>query len=231
MNARPISRTPCTTPTLLALALALVAGPAVAASFNLVAMPFTKTMPDGSPVAMWGYALDGATPVPSVPGPPLVVPPGDTTLTVNLRNALSGPGAEPVSIVIPGQLATMTPVKFTDGAGRQRVRSFAPEAAVGGTQSYTWNNLKPGTYLYHSGTHPQVQVQMGLYGKLTHDAVSGEAYAGVPYATEVALLFSEVDPALHAAVAAGQYGPGQPMSSTIDYAPKYFLINGEAHPA
>lgn len=46
------------------------------------------------------------------------------------------------------------------------------------------------------------------------------------YLDEVLLLYSEIDPALHAAVAAGQYGPGMPMTSTIDYHPTFFLING-----
>jgi FtsP/CotA-like multicopper oxidase with cupredoxin domain len=229
MNASQTTSKLCRMPALLALVLPLVAGNAAAITYDLVAMPFNKAMPDGT-VTMWGYALDmGAESVPTVPGPPLVVPAGETSLTVNLRNALSGDGAEPVSLVIPGQLATMSPVKFTDSQGRQRVRSFTAEAAVGGSQSYTWNNLKPGTYLYHSGTHPQVQVQMGLYGAMTHDAVAGLAYAGVPYHNEVTLLFSEVDPALHAAVATGNYGPGTGMTSTIDYAPKYFLVNGEPY--
>jgi FtsP/CotA-like multicopper oxidase with cupredoxin domain len=232
-------------PALLALVLPLVAGNAAAITYNLVAMPFDKTMPDGASVTMWGYALDGtsctAPPcLPSVPGPALVVPPGEGSLSINLRNALTGPGAEPVSIVIPGQLTTMSPVKFTDSSGRQRVRSFTAEAAPGGSQSYTWNNLKPGTFLYHSGTHPQVQVQMGLYGAMTHDAAAGLAYAGVPYHNEAPpLVFSEVDPVLHAAVANGRYGQAVPNplppglttadypSSTIDYAPKYFLINGQ----
>lgn len=211
----------------LMLAFALATGSAVAATYNLVAMPFDMDMPNGATIPMWGFALDGASPVPSVPGPPLVVPPGDTSLTINLRNTLP----EPVSIVIPGQTASMVPVKVTDGSGRQRVRSFTAESAAGnGTQIYTWNNLKPGTYLYHSGTHPQVQVQMGLYGAMTHDSAAGEIYAGVSYASQIILLFSEIDPVLHSTVAAGQYGPGMAVSSTIDYAPKYFLINGAVFP-
>ncbi|MDQ1314681.1 MAG: hypothetical protein QG662_790 [Pseudomonadota bacterium] len=231
MNARQTIFKLCRTPALLVLPL--VAGNAAAITYDLVAQPFDKGMPDGASVPMWGFAVSGASP--TVPGPALVVPAGDTSLTVNLTNNLTGPGAEPVSIVIPGQAmpttalgAPLAAVKFTDGTGRQRVGSFTAEAAPnGGTQSYTWNNLKPGTYLYHSGSHPQVQVQMGLYGAMAHDALAGQAYAGVPYQSQATLLFSEVDPALHAAVASGQYGPGTAMTSTIDYAPKYFLINGE----
>lgn len=245
MNARQTTSKLCRTPALLALVLPLVAGNAAAATYNLVAMPFGKTMPDGTPVLMWGFSPDDGAFVPSAPGPALVVPPGDSSLTINLRNFLY----EPVSIIIPGQAmpttslgAPLAPVTFTDSAGRQRVRSFTAEAAAfGGTQSYTWNNLKPGTYLYHSGTHPQLQVQMGLYGAVTRDAAAGQAYAGVPYSSQATLLFSEIDPVLHAAVAANRYGQPVPdplppgltaadyPSSTIDYAPKYFLINGEPH--
>ena len=236
MNASQTTSKLCRMPALLALVLPLVAGNAAAITYDLAAVPFNKAMPDGTSVPMWGYSVDGGSA--TVPGPVLMVPPGDTSLTVNLTNNLPAP----TSIVISGQAMPtgLAPVKFDDGTGRQRVRSFTAEAAAGGgTQSYTWNNLKPGTYLYHSGTHPQVQVQMGLYGAMIHDAVAGLAYAGVPYHNEVTLLFSEVDPVLHAAVAGGRYGatPPDPLppgltaadypSSTIDYAPKYFLINGQ----
>jgi hypothetical protein len=57
------------------------------------------------------------------------------------------------------------------------------------------------------------------------------AYATVPpvtYTAEVPLVYSEIDPALHAAVAAGTYGSAA-MSSTLNYSPKYFLVNGEAY--
>lgn len=188
------------------------------------------------PVPMWGFAgdtafgaLDGTV---SVPGPVLEVPSGDTMLTIHLDNNLS----EPISIVIPGQIATTTPVFFTDGAGRQRVQSFTHEPPAGNATevTYTWTGLKPGTYLYHSGTHPQVQVQMGLYGgAVVNPAAEGQAYddASSAYNAQVLLLYSEVDPVLHQHVSDGSYGPGLAMTSTIDYNPKYFLINGEPYTA
>ncbi len=250
------------TPLALALAWTSAAHGAeywLCAKSTSVIMPGNPGNPNNVSVPMWGYAggttSDGITSLAaacasaaSVPGPALVVPPGDTTLTVNLRNDIpdmpTGPETDPptstpvpVSIVISGQSmptdangTLLAPVKFSDSQSRQRVRSFTAEAAPGGgTQSYTWTNLKPGTYLYHSGTHPQVQVQMGLYGAVKHDAASGQAYASVPYASEVTLLFSEIDPDLHADVVGGYYGPGENVTSTIDYAPLYFLINGKVH--
>ncbi len=216
---------------LVPLILMALAGTSLGVEFYLRADTTTKIMPDGQMIAMWGFALDSAFGAGdgdvNVPGPVLTVPPGDPNLTIHLDNNLS----VPVSIVIPGQIATMTPVKFTDNQGRQRVRSFTHETEPGNTVvvDYQWNNLSPGTYLYHSGTHPAVQVQMGLYGCLKKDAASGQAYEDINYDTDVVLCFSEIDPALHDAVATGNYGPGQATTSTMKYEPKYFLINGQPY--
>lgn len=225
MNLQPIKQA------LAVVALLTLAGQASAITYDLCTGTTAKTMPDTTVITMWGYGWDYEPGVPgapcsvTVPGPELTVPPGDNALTINLRNEL----AEAVSIVIPGQQAAMTPVFFTDGQGRQRVRSFTHETTTTGV--YSWSNLKPGSYLYMSGTHPAVQVQMGLYGAITHDAVAGEAYAGIPYDNEVTLLYSEIDPALHESVVGippdfiPTYGTAA-YPSTIDYVPKYFLVNG-----
>lgn len=202
-----------------------------AAEFFLRADVTTKDMPDEPNIPMWGFALDSAFGANDgtvmVPGPMLTVPPGDTTLTIHLDNNLT----VPVSIVINGQTAVMTPVKFTDANGKQRVRSFTHETAPGNTDpcDYVWNDFKPGTYVYETGTHPAVQVQMGLYGgviKDYDDAPYKQAYPTVVYETSVPLFFSEIDPALHYAVDSNNYGPGKAMTSTIGYEPKYFLVNG-----
>jgi hypothetical protein len=201
---------------------------------------------------MWGYALCGTgSTAPAtcagqttVPGPVLAVPPGEG-LVVHLANTLP----EPTSLVIAGQVKQegMQPVWFEPGSATTytgarpagntsaRVRSFDREAAAGGgSATYTWANLKPGTYLYRSGTHPQVQVQMGLYGALAKDAGPGRlAYAqgatSVGYASQAVVLFSEIDPVLHQAVAAGTYGTSGP-TSTLEYHPRYYLINGKTWP-
>ena len=206
---------------------------ASAIEYWLRAEALNVTMPgSATPVPMWGYALDGtscpavlpATCQATVPGPALTVPVGDPLLTIHLKNNLPAN----TSIVIPGQSASMAPVKFTDSTGRQRVSSFTHETlAGGGMADYTWASPKSGTYLYHSGTHPQVQVQMGLYGGMKKDFAVGQIYPGVAYSNEVTLLYSEIDPALHAAVAGGTYGTGSGPTSTLNYRPRYFLINGK----
>jgi len=134
-------------PAALLTGLAVSASVAAAAEFHLVAGETDKLMPDGVTVAMWGFAFDpdfGGDGVVTVPGPRLVVPPGDTTLTVHVKNTLP----DPVSIIIPSQMAVLTPVKFTDAQGRDRVRSFTHETAPGATGTYTWSSFRPGTHLY-----------------------------------------------------------------------------------
>lgn len=212
---------------LLALTLMLgVVSASGAVDFYLDARTFTKIMPDGTMVTMWGYANCNAgfaaCDPPIAPGPTLTVPPTDTTVNITVRNSISGPYTEPTSLMIPGQQATMVPV-FVNG----RVRSFAQETAVGASRTYTWNNFRPGTYLYQTATHPGLQVQMGLIGAIKKDLAAGQAYTGINYNTDAVLVFSEIDPALHEAVATGNYGPGMAVTSTFHYVPKYFLINGE----
>lgn len=210
--------------------------PAMAADVYLAAKSFSKTMPDGNSVLMWGFAEDSDNDLstdggetPTVPGPMITVAFSDSTLNIHVRNDL----ADPVSIIIPGQNAVLSPVRFFDSSGRQRLRSFTAETAPGQIGVYSWSGLKNGSYIYQSGTHSAVQVQMGLYGGLKKDAAASAAYTGNPridgtYATEVTLFYSEIDPALHSAVENNTYGtPAYP--STINYKPKYFLVNGEPY--
>lgn len=198
---------------------------ATAAVYNLRAGTTPVTLPDGTQTTMWGYGLVGA-PAVTVPGPVLDVPPGDTTLTINLTNELT----VPVSIVIPALPAALTPV-WNDGTTgaranlSQRAVSFTTVAQPGQTVQYQWTNVPPGTYLYHSGTHPSVQVPMGLYGAAKHDATQGQAY-GTTYDRDQVLLYSEIDPVLIAAVNGGTYGTAA-YPTTIGYRPAYFMINGQ----
>ena len=169
------------------------------------------------------------------PGPTIVVPfetalGAVNSLTINLTNNLP----TPTSLVILGQLGggLGTPVKsafpqhagqttttwpgnagpadgtapFTPPAQGQRATSFATEVAPSATATtLTWANLKPGTYIYETGTLPSVQAPMGLYGVLivttapTATAV-GQAYPTVAYDADTSLLFSEIDPVQNKAV-------------------------------
>jgi Bacterial Ig domain len=109
-----------------------------------------------------------------------------------------------------------------------RVQSFSTEVGVGTLATgqcatnpcpLTWNNLRPGTYLIESGTHPSIQGPMGLYGILVvttaptatsgAETAPGCAYPGatagtcaVPYDAEVPLVLSEIDPVQNTTVSA-----------------------------
>lgn len=241
---------------LLWLGLPLAAAPALGAEVWLCAKAGSISLPGSPALPIWGYVADddanlanGCPGDAALPGPPLVVPAGDATLTVHLRNDLP----QPTSLVIPGQRAAMTPV-WDDGssgprtAPGQRVRSFTHEAAPGGgSADYSWSDLKPGTYLYHSGTRPQVQVQMGLYGALAKKFAAGpdQAYDGASYDAELTLVFSAIDPLQNNAIAAGTFntagapatacldtdGSPMPLTSTQCYRPQHFLINGKPYAA
>jgi VCBS repeat-containing protein len=190
--------------------------------------------------------------LPQSPGAAIRVPAGDTTLTVVLINNLP----VPTSFVLHGHNTTMTPVFATaagvvctpPAAGAPaadmtalqafrdcRMRSFTREAPprpladnvnAANDVVYTYTNVRPGTYLYQSGTMSQVQVQMGLYGMVRKDAPppaplpGNNAYPNVTYDNDVALLLSEVDPAVHTAVAAGTFS-----TSTLAYDPRYFRLH------
>lgn len=206
---------------LIALIAPQVAAQPADSEYWLAAQPTTVTMPGGEIIPMWGFAeYDGGFTVlktpPTVPGPLLEVADNAGQLIIHLKNDLT----EAISLVIPALPATMTPQFFTDSKGRLRVKSFTTEVQPGATGIYTWTTLREGSFIYHSGTHPAVQVQMGLYGgvKALYDIAEIDK--------DVPLFFSEIDPALHNAVTTGNYGPGKAMTSTIDYDPKYFLING-----
>jgi Bacterial Ig domain/Multicopper oxidase len=236
MKTYPKSSAFCSIVKSLVLGAALAgAGNSFALDVFLRAEKFTKSMPDGVSVTMWGYALDstatGSEGVLSSPGPVITVPAGDNALNVTLINKLS----VPTSFVIPGQTTAMSPV-FALSSGAPctpnptdrdcRVRSFTKEAAAGANAVYSYTNVKPGTFLYQSGTSPQIQIQMGLYGALKHDASVGtgtlkNAYASVAYGQDHVLVYSEVDKAVHDAVDAGTF-----TGSTLNYDPKYFLVNG-----
>lgn len=199
---------------LLFAAALLAAASGTAHAVDLVAGTVDLTMPDGTVVTMWGFGPGPDGPI-SVPGPELTAANGET-LTINLTNYLP----VPVSISIRGLGLGGIPTPVTVGG---RVRSFTSEAAAnGGSASYSFT-ARAGTYLYESGTDPAAQVPMGLYGALTVTPASGGT-------SDATILFSEVDPVQNGAVfgsATGisvTYPPG-----TVNYAPKYFLINGVAY--
>jgi len=203
----------------------LVAPPGVAATFNLRAVSFNKNV-EGRPVLMWGFVLGNT---PTSPGPVLTVPANDSQVVINLKNDLS----VPISLVIPNQngfVRDASHSSFTDAEGRARARSFVKETPPGQTVQYVWNNVSPGTYIYYSGSHPALHVQMGLYGMLkknfSDEPPQRQVYEGVffrPSAERIVML-GEIDFEVHDAVRDGTYGTA--VKSMIHSVPDVYLYNG-----
>jgi len=190
-------------------------------TFNLHTATGYIYTPDGNTVYMWSYADSDTGGVFQLPGPVLCVN-QDDMVTVNLTNDLS----EPVSIVFPGQ----TGVSASLVSGTATTGLFTLEADPGSTVSYAFKAEEPGTYLYESGTEPDKQIQMGLYGALIVYPTLGTGFAynhsasHYDTAWEYLLVINEIDPDLHAAVE-----EELPYDVTT-FHPRYWTINGRSFP-
>ena len=181
--------------------------------------------PDGNVVFMWGLS-SGADDF-QYPGPVLCVNEGDT-VTVVLHNTLN----RGISLIFPGQenvLADGQP----DGPvfnGANLVSLAKVAGANGGTVTYSFVAIRPGTFLYQSGTDPAIQVPMGLFGAIVvrpaghPDWVYDRPETAFNPNHEYIALLSEIDPVLSQKMEAGQ-----PFNSK-NYHPRYWMINGRGFP-
>ena len=134
--------------------------------FDLIADDGYTSEPDGNAIYDWGYGVAGKGF--QLPGPVLCADQGDS-IVVHLANSL----LVDTSIQFPGQdnviyydgpnPLPVGPVVAADGTS---LKALVPEAAAGGSVTYTFVANHAGTYLYQSGSDPQLQVQMGLFGVL-----------------------------------------------------------------
>ncbi|MHB1403306.1 MAG: multicopper oxidase domain-containing protein [Thiobacillus sp.] len=207
-------------------------------TFNLTAKVDYITAGDGSSLLTWGYAADAAGPFPGVmqyPGPTLIVNEGDE-VTVNLRNAL--PMA--ASMVFPGQSGVTTSCDDTIPAGTPGLLTCEAPPDGTTTVTYTFTASQPGTYLYHSGTRPDLQVEMGLVGAIIvrpagfDETTKRTAYgdAGSAYDHEYLFLLTEMDFQVHQQVAVNMMSGAAPDAGvdTADVSAEYWFINGRASP-
>ena len=201
---------------LIAAALAIGAtaagGAAVASAapvaIDLCAKAGTLPLAGGATVPTWGFARLStgqtcADVTAQVPGPVLDVAAGDA-VTITLHNDL----AQPVALELPGEY----------------VAQGAAETAAGGTATYTFTALSPGTFIYQSASNAGRQNAMGLYGALiVRPTATGRAYddASTAFDTERMLVLSAIDPALNA---------NPDIFDMRNFAPAYWLINGKSYP-
>lgn len=193
---------------------------------DLWVKPGTIAMPDGAAIPIWGYAESASAPA-QLPGPMIEATVGDN-IQVNLHNLLN----EPVSIIFPGQNIEPTPVKDADG---KFISYTAHAQGYGDTVSYNFTASRPGIFLYESGSSPEKQIQMGIYGIIIirpadfepNDPILRTAY-GVntrsEFDVEQFLVLNEVDSQLHYKIVNSQ------PYSFHDYNPDYWTLNGRAYP-
>jgi FtsP/CotA-like multicopper oxidase with cupredoxin domain len=194
-------------------------------SFSLTARDGYISTGDGGSIYSWGYTTGAAM---QLPGPTLIVTEGDT-VTVTLDNALPA-AAGRVSIVFPGNEVT------TEGGVPGLLTQ---EAVPGGSVTYTFTASTPGTYQYHSGTRPDLQVEMGLYGALIVRPSTPAAgctqsaynHSETCFDREYLFLLSEIDIEVHQDADAAVHGM-MAMSdvATEPYFSEYFLLNGRTAP-
>ena len=204
-------------------------------TFNLTAKVDHISTADGGSVLLWGYADDDMSNGgrAQYPAPTMIVNQGDT-VTVNLSNALTVTGGTVpnVSIVFPGQEVTAS--CSTSGTDTCPPGTLTMEAETDGdVVSYTFTATNAGTYTYHSGTNPGLQVEMGLTGALiVRPATAGQAYghADTAYDFEELFVLSEMDPRIHQEVEFN--GPDTPELQVLldNYFSNYWFINGRTAP-
>jgi len=194
-------------------------------NFQLTAKDGHISTPDNNSIYMWGYAQgDGAM---QYPGPTLIVNQGDS-VTITLTNTLP----QPVSIVFPGQTQVVASGGGVDGL-LTREAAAAGGSVAERTVQYTFTAEQPGTYLYHSGSRPELQMEMGLLGALIirptgFDPAQPRAYthADTAYDHEYLFLLTELDPTIHSFVEFNRFD----RIDNTQYRPVYWLINGRAAP-
>jgi hypothetical protein len=210
--------------------------------FDLTTAVGYISLPDGNTTYTWGYSEVGK-PF-QHPGPVLCVNEGDA-VTVRLTNKHNTVKV-PTSIMFPGQenvRANGAPVQpVFDGGGA--LASMVDTAADSGTVTYTFTATKAGTYLYESGTDPETQVRMGLFGTLIVYPTAGPSHAydspqsEFTPSEEFLILLSEIDPYQHDAVETCAATVGcsattagiASMFNIDDYHPRYWLVNGRGFP-
>jgi len=189
-------------------------------SFVLTAKSGYISGADGLSIHVWGYAGgDGSV---QYPGPTLILQEG-VKVTIQLKNELP----EHVSIVLPGQEG----VTAAGGDAGFLTQEAPPDGST--VVTYTFTPMHAGTYHYHSGTHMDLQVEMGLVGAIIvrpagFDAAHPRAYAhsDSAYDHEYLFLLTEMDLDIHRFI---EFGLPEQVDTTT-FHPVYWFINGRNAP-
>ena len=107
--------------------------------------------------------------------------------------------------------------------------AITQEAPPSGSVTYTFTASEPGTYVYNSGTRPDLQIEMGLVGALiVRPANPMEAYnsTNTAFDHEFLFLLTEMDESIHDLVEQGRMAE----VDTTKWFPVYWFMNGRTAP-
>jgi hypothetical protein len=202
------------------------------------------SLPDKS-IPFWGFG-DVFLGKPQNPGPLIQATVGDQLIIWLMRNFITSIG-EPLSIIFPGQENVMVrkipwgpfiyePVQPQYRSGKMISLTNYLDEKQDIIVEYSFTATKPGIYLYESGTNPEKQVQMGLYGVIVvrpqgfnipgHPNYMTAYGAGTNsgYDVEKILVLSEIDSIMHNDVLPNVY------YDMLKFKPDYWVINGRSYP-
>ena len=211
-------------------AAAGIDGIEVTGGIDLYARADYVTSADGASILIWGLTDDAAGRA-QYPAPTLIFNQGDT-ITITLHNEL----AVATSLIFPGHdvagAGGCTPDPPRPG---DPIPKITCEVPAGGTGTYTFPAERAGTFMYHSGTDPALQVEMGLLGAIVvrpygFDANNPTAHGHPDTAFDREYLFvlSEMDSRIHEAVDFNEPLAGADYLG--DYFSNYWFLNGRTAP-
>jgi hypothetical protein len=195
-------------------------------TFNFAAGEGQVGIADGGSYEFWGYEdLDNNEGVglPQYPGPTLILT-EDVPVTISLTSTLHNLNYSGcTSMVFPGHAVTAS-----GGVPGVLTNQTCPG---GPAVTYTFTPTEPGTYMYYSGTDPELQVEMGLLGAIiVRPAVGGfdHAYndARSQFNHEYLFLLSSMDPYIHQLAEQHRFNE---IDLTARF-PVYWFINGRTAP-
>lgn len=195
----------------------------------------------GNSIPFWGFTYAyHPKPRPQLPGPIIQATVGDF-LRITLSGRPNAPFGEGLSIIFPGQegveVRNIPSTQFRPVQpqyANEEMISLTDYLAAGQTRAieYRFRAVRPGIYLYESGTNSAKQVQMGLYGVIVVRPVGyGQLWhpnfrtaygrdTASRHDIEKILVLGEIDSAMHKSVV-----PGADYN-LLDFRPDYWVING-----
>lgn len=174
---------------------------AATVTYNLTAETISKTLVDGTTIAIWQFTGIGG---PGSLGSGLVVLQGDTVI-VNVLNNLD----RAINFAIPGIIEN------------------TPTVAPGATMTYQFIANNSGSYFYCDTSQGELGHAMGLCGPLVVLPADGSNTlypGGTLFDAQYTLVLQELDTRLNTAITTG-------LPYNMDnYEPNYFFVNGFSYP-